>query len=144
MFVKRVPTRKGMTLIELLIVIAIISLLLQIALPAVEMSREAARRTQCMNNMKQYGIAFLGFESQHSAFPSGLTMEIKGPLEGDSEWRIHNYMADLLPLFDAGGFDAQYRRDKMFCAPENAAAIAGELQSQELSILSPSVGFQAM
>ncbi len=123
-----IRTRNGMTLIELLITIAIISLLLQIALPAVEMSREAARRTQCINNMKQYGIAFLGFESQHAAFPSGLTMEIKGPLAGDSEWRIHNYMADLLPLLDAGGVDAQYRRDKMFCAPENAAAIGATLE----------------
>ncbi len=127
MFATQKPERNGLTLIELLIVIAIISLLLQIVLPAVEMSREAARRTQCMNNMKQYGLAFLGFEAQHKAFPSSFTIGITGPLAGDSEWRIHNYMADLLPLFDAGGVDANYRRDKMFCALENAAAIEAAL-----------------
>jgi prepilin-type N-terminal cleavage/methylation domain-containing protein/prepilin-type processing-associated H-X9-DG protein len=74
-FCKHVPeeilmTRRGFTLIELLIVIAIISLLLQMALPAIEASREAARRTQCMNNLKQVALAFQTHEATHGYFPT--------------------------------------------------------------------------
>ncbi len=67
----RIPARNGMTLIELLIVIAIISLLLQIALPAVEMSREAARRTQCSNNLHQLALGAQLHLNSHGHFPTG-------------------------------------------------------------------------
>lgn len=71
MCARQIHERIAMSLIELLIVIAIISLLLQMALPAVEMSREAARRTQCANNLRQVALATLGFESAQREFPMG-------------------------------------------------------------------------
>jgi prepilin-type N-terminal cleavage/methylation domain-containing protein/prepilin-type processing-associated H-X9-DG protein len=61
--------RRGFTLIELLVVIAIIAVLISLLLPAVQAAREAARRTQCVNNMKQMGLAFANYESSVGSFP---------------------------------------------------------------------------
>jgi prepilin-type processing-associated H-X9-DG protein len=63
--------RRAVTLVELLIVIAIITLLLQLAIPAVQMSREAARRTVCQNNLRQIGLSTLSHLSATGRFPSG-------------------------------------------------------------------------
>lgn len=61
----------GFTLVELLVVIAIIGILVAALLPAVNLAREAARKTQCKNNLHQLGLATLGFETNHKVFPSG-------------------------------------------------------------------------
>ncbi len=61
---------RGFTLIELLVVIAIIAVLIALLLPAVQQAREAARRTQCKNNMKQLGLAIFNYESTYTRFPS--------------------------------------------------------------------------
>jgi len=119
--------RAGFTLVELLAVIAIIGLLIGLLLPAIQSAREAARRTQCTNNLKQFGLAFLNFESQNKAFPAGLSAELQGPLTTVKKGHMHGVMIDLLPFLEEGGIDAQYDHREMFYSPVNAAAITQPL-----------------
>lgn len=77
--------KKGFTLIELLVVIAIIAILIALLLPAVQQAREAARRTQCRNNMKQWGLALHNYHDVYNKFParqSGSGTTISGQMRG--------------------------------------------------------------
>src|SRR2546421_2830108 len=80
------PSRYGFTLIELLVVISIIAVLIALLLPAVQSAREAARRAQCTNNLKQIAIAMHNFHNQRSHFPAAAITDKQGqPL---LSWRV--------------------------------------------------------
>ncbi len=74
--------RTGFTLVELLVVIAIIGILIGMLLPAVQQVREAARRTQCANNIRQCALACMNYESAHMHFPPGLNCPLGGSKSG--------------------------------------------------------------
>jgi prepilin-type N-terminal cleavage/methylation domain-containing protein len=87
--------RRGFTLIELLVVIAIIAILIALLLPAVQQAREAARRTQCRNNLKQLGIALHNYHDTFLVFPPGEVNQQTVNLKGNWAWS-----AMLLPYVD--------------------------------------------
>jgi len=102
--------RSGFTLIELLVVIAIIAVLIALLLPAVQAAREAARRAQCVNNLKQIGLALHNYESANGAFPpsgESTNFNVVSPNPPATQFVDGNYsaLARILPNMEGG---AQY------------------------------------
>ena len=89
---------RGFTLIELLVVIAIIAILIALLLPAVQQAREAARRTQCKNNLKQIGLAMLNYESAFSRLPSSGQGLGSGPL--GQNFDRQSFFTHILPQIE--------------------------------------------
>jgi prepilin-type N-terminal cleavage/methylation domain-containing protein/prepilin-type processing-associated H-X9-DG protein len=114
------PLRRGFTLIELLVVIAIIGVLIALLLPAVQSAREAARRAQCVNNLKQIGLALHGYHDVHQKFPMSRAITIvAGAVNLDQAFSAHSQILPFLeqtPLYQSINFHVGW------ASPGNATA----------------------
>ena len=119
-FVSQSASRRAFTLIELLVVIAIIAVLISLLLPAVQQAREAARRSQCKNNLKQLGLAFHNFEGSFSYLPSSLRPAATGTVR-------FSVLTRLLPYLDQAGIYNQYNQAINWDAGTNVALVNTKL-----------------
>src|SRR5687768_8436499 len=87
------------TLVELLVVIAIIGILVSLLLPAIQASREAARRTHCNDQLRQLGLALHDFEMSHEHYPAG-TVNPTGPIQNLPNGQHISWIAHILPFID--------------------------------------------
>lgn len=117
----RKKNSRGFTLIELLVVIAIIAVLIALLLPAVQQAREAARRSQCKNNLKQIGLAFHNYHETYNMFASpstiGLTVSTGLVIRNGTSW-----CTAILPYIDQGPAYNLYNMDAGPYGATNAAA----------------------
>ncbi|MCA9133134.1 MAG: DUF1559 domain-containing protein, partial [Planctomycetales bacterium] len=109
--------KRGFTLVELLVVIAIIGVLVGLLLPAVQAAREAARRMQCSNNLKQLGLSLHNYVDAFQKFPAagrGYGMCLGTPANG--EVKNSNGLVSLLPFVEQGNLYNQFNHSEAFSA----------------------------
>ncbi|WP_437230772.1 DUF1559 domain-containing protein [Planctomicrobium sp. SH661] len=132
---------RGFTLIELLVVIAIIAVLIALLLPAVQQAREAARRSQCKNNLKQMGLALHNYHDAHNMFPFGVRMGGAGGFGPSFNAMILPYI-DQAPLYNKlvwtgvnDGFAPVHDTNKLYAL--NAIIPAFQCASSPLNLRGP-------
>jgi len=128
------PRRSGFTLVELLVVIAIIGVLVALLLPAVQAAREAARRMQCTNNMKQLALALHNHHDTNLIFPAALD-EIPNPAGGT--WN-HSWVPRILPYIEQQALLQQYRFDQAWDAAAGNDKAGGPIKQNIPGFLCPS------
>lgn len=106
----------GFTLVELLVVIAIIGILIALLLPAVQAAREAARRMQCTNNLKQIGLAMLNFENQKRVLPCAAV----GWNKAETAWLGHTAQLQILPFLELSNVADLLQYEHRWIDPVNA------------------------
>jgi prepilin-type N-terminal cleavage/methylation domain-containing protein/prepilin-type processing-associated H-X9-DG protein len=114
--------QSGFTLVELLVVIAIIGILIALLLPAVQAAREAARRMQCTNHLKQIGVALYNYDSSHGSFPYGGSYDSSNGLPGSTGAGLFNWRSFILPFLEQEGLYDQIGAalDPQFFEPPSA------------------------
>ena len=91
-----VHKRSAFTLVELLVVIAIIGVMVSLLLPAVQAAREAARRMQCSNHLKQISLAMHNYEASNRIFPPSAIIRSVAAINTNASWSIHNRILPYL------------------------------------------------
>jgi prepilin-type N-terminal cleavage/methylation domain-containing protein/prepilin-type processing-associated H-X9-DG protein len=115
--------RRGFTLVELLVVIAIIGILVAMLLPAIQAAREAARRSQCQNNLKQFGLAMLNYESSHKQLPGGQSApHLDDKVDSPGYFSPH---VQMLPHFEDASLHNLIDFDKNTYESQNWQALYG-------------------
>jgi prepilin-type N-terminal cleavage/methylation domain-containing protein/prepilin-type processing-associated H-X9-DG protein len=120
--------RMAFTLIELLVVIAIIAVLIALFLPAVQSSREIARRVQCTNNLMQIGTALSSYSSTHRVFPPGVVSE-KGPISSLRDGYHFGWAVQILPFIQQAGLYHRIDFSRSVHAPANETATSTRIRT---------------
>lgn len=122
--------RLGFTLVELLVVIAIIGILVSLLLPAVQAAREAARRTMCLNNVTQLGLAVHSYEFHFESLPPGVTNP-DGPIRSEPEGIHVSWIVKILPYMEENVLFRRFDQSAGAYAAGNAQVRAAQVETLE-------------
>lgn len=124
--------RRAFTLVELLVVIAIIGVLIALLLPAVQAAREAARRTSCLNNVTQLGLAVHNFEFHFEKLPPGVVNE-DGPVRNEAKGTHVSWIVKILPYMEQRTLAKRFNESEGAYADVNAPVRTAQIRTLQCS-----------